>query len=454
MAALGGQAQQNLSLVEVETGQNFLADVEGLAMSIRATVLFGVPQQEIASLLRAQMGRAVGTRIITGFATPAGVEELAPALMARPSSLSSLVVGAATYPGFQALDALLDAGIPPDRLFVHLGHTALSGGHKNPFHRYHPMLHSKVYYMELPSMEACALIGSHNMTSFALNGLNGEAGVLLEGTRDLPEFVAVRAHCDEVQRQAIAYQRSMKEAYAWWGRAFIDGLQAEMRIPIAAVTRRTIVLFAEANRADMPRKGDQLYFEIPSGIEQIESLRTEVHLFLFDVLPSSPMEALNRTASAHASYLCATLGVENRQGNLEVRADWKIDGSTRPKLVPVAGGKMRPAPPSNMQQVHAEFTGNPVPPIDYLFEDDRPVWDPVLSDEKLQEPKHEKRDPLTEYRESRASWKLVIGLSPRQISRSREESEALRRASPDSGSFVLVSLRYRQRQSHANKTME
>jgi hypothetical protein len=59
-----------------------------------------------------------------------------------------LVVGAATYPGFEALDNLLTAGVPPDRLHVHLGHTAETGGHKNLFARFHPMLHSKVYYAD------------------------------------------------------------------------------------------------------------------------------------------------------------------------------------------------------------------------------------------------------------------------------------------------------------------
>ena len=32
-------------------------------------------------------------------------------------------------------------------------------------------------------------------------------------------------------------------------------------------------------KADRPKTGDHLYFEIPAGIEQIESLKTETHLF-------------------------------------------------------------------------------------------------------------------------------------------------------------------------------
>jgi HKD family nuclease len=43
------------------------------------------------------------------------------------------------------------------------------------------MLHSKVYIFELGGGASAAFVGSHNLTRFALYGLNGEASVLLEG---------------------------------------------------------------------------------------------------------------------------------------------------------------------------------------------------------------------------------------------------------------------------------
>ena len=48
------------------------------------------------------------------------------------------------------------------------------------------MLHSKVYLLDMPGDEAVAVIGSHNMTGFALGGLNGEASVMLEGHKTDP----------------------------------------------------------------------------------------------------------------------------------------------------------------------------------------------------------------------------------------------------------------------------
>src|SRR5258708_2013071 len=117
-------------------------------MSLNSTVLFGLPQSEIASLIVDRMSKASSTSIVTGFATPGGLAAIAAPIKARPLMLKTFVVGAATYPGFESLDNLLAAGAPPDRLLVHLGHTFETGTRKNPFARYHPMLHSKVYYME------------------------------------------------------------------------------------------------------------------------------------------------------------------------------------------------------------------------------------------------------------------------------------------------------------------
>ncbi|MCB1127906.1 MAG: hypothetical protein KDM81_15535, partial [Verrucomicrobiae bacterium] len=140
-----------------------------------STILFNLPQQEIASRISDRIARAMSVSIVTGFATPGGLAALSGPITARPQKLQTLVVGAATYPGFAVLDELLAAGVPSGRLRVHLGHTGPTGGKNNPFARYHPMLHSKVYYMELPDATACAFIGSHNATAFALTGLNGEA---------------------------------------------------------------------------------------------------------------------------------------------------------------------------------------------------------------------------------------------------------------------------------------
>lgn len=336
-------------------------------MSLISTVLFNRPQKEIASLIVNRIAGSSTTSIVTGFATPGGLAAIVAPIRTKPQRLKTLVVGAATYPSFDAFDDLVAAGVPIDRLRIHLGHTAESGGRKNPFARYHPMLHSKVYYMELPGSKACAFIGSHNLTSFALTGLNGEAAIMVEGPANSAEFYKIRDHIDTARNQAVQYSPDLKEAYAWWMREFVEGLKVELQLPIDWAATRTILVFASAAPGDRPKAGDQLYFEIPEGIEQIQSFRTEAHLFLFDSLPADPWAALQNAPSAAAHYTCKILGAENRQGNREVVANWRIDGS-RPVLLRVPSGRYRPTTPAGKQQVRAEVDRSSVVPFDYQFE--------------------------------------------------------------------------------------
>jgi hypothetical protein len=388
------------------------------------------------------ISRSVSFSIVTGFATPGGLRAIEVPIKSNPSGLADFIVGAATFPAYETLDDFLAAGVPPDRLHVHLGHTRASGTTKNPTVRFHPMLHSKIYYMEFPDGNACAFIGSHNVTSFALNGLNGEAAVLLEGHSDATEFRAIRDHIAEARRQAIPYSPGMKEALAWWTREYIDGVRAEVKVPVDWTVLRTILIFAKADRASTPKVGESLYFEIPDGIEQIDSLKTETHLFLFKTLPPNPMAALRNLRSAYARFNCATLGADNKQGNEEVRADWEIDSRGAPVLRQVPSGILRPGATSGMQQVRAEVKNPSIAAYEYLFESPKKGWDPQFSDEEpllIPKSNSNKRSRDPDDQNPERGWQLVRDLVP-QADKQEKDVLALAKAKPESGSFLLVSL--------------
>lgn len=419
-------------------------------MTINATMLFGRPQHEIATLVNARLSESTNVRIVTGFVTPGGVKAIAPPLLVSPAKLDTLVVGAATYPAFEALDDLLAAGVPADRLFVHLGHSHATGAKRNPFARHHPMLHSKLYLMELPGNRACAFIGSHNLTAFALGGLNGEASVMLEGDIADPQFSEIRAHVAEAKQQAIEYTPDMKEAFAWWWREFIDGLKSEVRIPQDWMTVRTILIFCGNSAGHYPKAGDVIYFEIPEGIEQIESLKTEVHFFLFDVLPSDPRTALQGASVARTRLKGITRGVDNRQGNRELDASWRIELNPTPSLELVSGGTLRPHTRVGMQQIRAEIQKEDLDNYEHAFERERVGWDPEYSKEGQVELSGSISDDAAfaegmGNRSQAGRWQLVKGLAPRLGLAKEFDQEALALAAPDSGSFLLVSLRRRRK---------
>jgi len=420
-------------------------------LTVKATVLFDTPQREIHSIITQRMYQSVATSIVTGFATPDGVDTIAEPINARPQSLSTIIIGAATYSGFQALDNIHSAGVPLNRLYVHLGHTRSTGGKKNPFVRFHPMMHSKIYYMEYADGTACALIGSHNMTSFALGGLNGEAAVLLEGPSESVEFDKIRKHIDNARKQSVVYNPGMKASFSWWTREFIDGMRAEIKIPQDWNVQRTILIFATAAPETSLAVRDQIYFEIPAGIEHIDSFATETHLFIFDTVPQDPWDAIHRVADAKASYTCKTLGADNQQGNREVNADWRVENAYSPKIINVPGGIYRPNTPSGMQQVRVMVDKLGVDPYEYLFDYEKQEWIPVYSndDDKLLDlkytiPNADAKNKLG-VRIDGQGWGLVKGLEPRTKIGKQSDYTALELVKPDSGTFLLVSLRRRRK---------
>jgi hypothetical protein len=311
------------------------------------------------------------------------------------------------------------------------------------------MLHSKIYYMEIANGNACAFIGSHNVTSFALTGLNGEAAVLLEGPKAADEFAKVRAHIAEAQSQSRPYSRDMKEAFAWWTREFIEGMKAEVKLPVDWITVRTILIFATLESLKVPTVGDHIYFELPAGIEQIESLKTEVHIFLFTQLPKDPWQAIGQANAAAVKLNCITRGVENQQGNRELEADWQIQGRTNPKLVYEPTGTIRPSTPAGMQQVRCEVKSTDVPPFDYLFDREKMGWDPVFSEKDVLQPSgpvsiNVDAEDVWFNKSADTGWKLVKELAPRRGTAVLQDEAALKLAAPESGFFILVSLRRRK----------
>lgn len=242
----------------------------------------------------------------------------------------------------------------------------------------------------------------------------------------------------------------MKEAYAWWMREYLNGLRVEINLPQDWTSVRTILLFASTQGRQHPKIGDQIYFEINDGIQQIESLKTETHLFLFDKLPRDPLQALFGTRASYARYTCTTLGAENRQGNIELVADWCIDEDPTPILKPVRNRALRPQTPAGKQQVRAEVKSSDVVPYEYLFERSIEAWNPVLASEKplLQAFARGSERALAEATADKRidhGWRLVTGLVPREGVGYEKDQAALQLAAPESGSFVLVSLRRKER---------
>jgi HKD family nuclease len=381
-------------------------------MSVTTTVLFDRPQQEIASLIQARLETCETAKIVTGFATPGGLAAIARPIRARPGILSTFIVGAGTYPAFQALDELISAGVSPGSLFVHLGHAVDQSANKSS-NLFRTMLHSKIYYFENTDGTASAFIGSNNMTSYAMRGLNGEACVLLEGSRNEPSFAEIRAHIEEACLQARPYDDEMKSAYSVWASQYLKGLLSDIGTPVVQSRRRTILVFAVAEPGLIPKKGDVVFFQIPLGIKKID---THVHLFLFESLPKDPFTARKMAPNVNRKFDCIVCGAENRKGYTETDSRWKIVDCKNPVLEFVPEGNFRPTSNSTMQQARAEVLGDLCTVPNYLFGPIGKKYEPVLSKDPkftiypkyLKDNYIELNDP--DLPDSSKHWQLVEGL--------------------------------------------
>lgn len=424
-------------------------------MPVTTKVLFDTPQQEIASLIRDRLQRCASASIVAGFVTVEGIKAIAAPIRAHPSKLQALVVGSGTYRAFEALDGLIADGVPVDRLFVHLGHTAPSSGKKHPFHRYHPMLHSKIYLMEMGDGTACAFVGSHNITGFALLGLNGEAAVLLEGPADAPEFRTIRQHIQASRSQAAVYSPAMKAALSWWTLQSLDGLYAEVNdAPDDGDPRKTIVVLAAKADDPLPRTGEIIYFEIPADLGQITSLTAEVHIYIFPNRPATPYAGLASLDRARLSLLCGTTVLITNQAGNELKADWFIAGKTDPRLLP-APRPFRPTPSPGMQQISVQVRKLLADRFEYLFDTGSERWEPVYEEEASVEISESGRAGFSVPALSKAEakqiqvvdkeWLLVKNLRPAGEKAPTAYELALLESSPDAGSYILVSSRRRKR---------
>src|SRR5207253_2478308 len=121
-----------------------------------------------------------------------------------------------------------------------------------------------------------------------------------------------------------------------------------------------------------------------------------------------------------------------------------------PQLLPTAR-PFRPVPRVNVQQVRVKVWNNVFEDFDYSFSSERAVWQPQFAKNNTIQAKAADRELLSSLKlipPEDKEWSLVSGLIKSEPSQNPNYLEAIREASPESGGFVLLSLRRRKLRAH------
>lgn len=347
----------------------------------------------------------------------------------NPTRLAALIVGAPTAMALKGYDTLLKLGVPPENLHVHLGKTSTINPNPDKagsqrFHRFHPMMHSKAFYLSMNDNRAVAIVGSHNITRFALHGDNCELAVLLDGDANEPALAQIRSHISACKAEAVQYDPTRKEAYGWWTSQAWAGYQyeAEREQLIDYEVKPTIIMLSCVIGSLAPSHREVAYFELPEALP-ITAVGTEVHLYLFDNEPTCSADALSHTPECTA-WRCRTISTGIDARTAEGAADWAVDSPGRARLERTAH-PFRPKPNPGQRQVFVRLEAMLESRYVYEF-DSRDRWYPVFGDQKEEE---------------FATWQRVIDIRQQPRSVKPEVALALYDVSPRSGNYILFSDR-------------
>lgn len=295
--------------------------------------------------------------IACAFLTPGGVETLK-RHAARLNLPHSFVVVAWDSPtSLGSLNAL--HAIIPGKLYLHLGSLTPVERGVGP-----GLMHSKVFLAR--SGDQCKLwTGSHNLTASAMQGVNREAAVLVEGDRNERVFADALTHLNQCRAEAMPFD--------------------PLNPPPPLSPEQTLVIHAECHT---PLKPHPWFVHLrPDSTDYDKAMRppAAVWLYLYDPGTLRPGERRPSAVAAYSGTLTALNFTERHPRYPGISADW----SAADYVIELQGGVpclMKPTPhtltPSQgIFRVEAKEATTTV----WLTESPKPALERVVGERRVSE---------------------------------------------------------------------
>lgn len=393
--------------------------------------LFPTPHRPLIRSLAPLMEQCDEVLAAVGFMTAAGVASLKRPLRRDPSRLTTLVVGLPTEKALAGLDALVATRTPLANLWIHLGKNKRrrSGSEALNYHRFHPMMHSKTFYFAMGGGKAVAIVGSHNLTQFALEGENCELAVRIEGPTDDPAIAGVHAHIMACKAEAAPYEPDRKALYGLYTVRSLEGMvqAAAAELEEEDDMRPTLVVLMAGLGSASPVAGEVVYFDLPQKL-RVNTVGMEVHLYLLQEKPSSNEAALRLAQDCEQAWRCQTVSTGIAARTAEGSADWYVPDAAEPRLKRTPR-PFRPTTTPERRQVFVRLERAMRNRYEYGFE----------AREQLRLTLEAESADLS----TQGAWLRVLDVQGQRKQLGPAVEKALREVSPESQNYVLYANRRR-----------
>lgn len=225
---------------------------------------------KLSGVIRDKLPTTSAVKIISGFLSPKGFKQLVGVssneIGRNASKIEYIVVGRLTLPCAEIFDKLHGMPEYSGKLFVNLG-LGVSTRNNKRIRWQTPLIHSKIIALDPASDNNLFYIGSANITHFALDDKNAEAGVVLEGLNE-SDRSKIESYMDNLQNSTktpstVPYDPSMRKSWIYLsniGRGYQIEQSGRIGMPI-------LVIACINNRPNIqPEIDDVLYADLPSSL--------------------------------------------------------------------------------------------------------------------------------------------------------------------------------------------
>src|SRR5574341_908515 len=227
----------------------------------------GRRSKKLSEEIKKVLPKTNNIKIISGFLTREGFEKVfgqdEKNIRENGRKIEYIVAGRLTVECAEIFDELYLMPKYKNKLFINIGLGRLNIS-QTAINRFLPMIHSKIIALNSSSDDNLFYIGSANITHFAIEDFNAEAGVILKNI-DSSERTSITRYMDNLKnlKSTVPYDPSLKDSLNFLSNLSADPLEKEFENIDAC-----LLVLCLSPTDYKPKKGDVLFADLPKHLPE------------------------------------------------------------------------------------------------------------------------------------------------------------------------------------------